>query len=111
MDLFNHGKLDEIHLHISLMKNKYDPSNSFRQWEFVIIGTLCSLWAFSLLVLVPDAPHSSRFFTYEERVILSSRKRGDHVTGSDSRKFKPDQVIEALMDPKTYLFFLFAFSK
>lgn len=62
-----------------------------------------------MFVVIPDAPHNARFFTPRERVVIASRKRGDH-TGGDSRRFKWDQALEAIMDPKLYLFFLFGFS-
>ncbi|KAJ3789806.1 MFS general substrate transporter [Lentinula aff. detonsa] len=79
------------------------------KYEFIIIGALCSTWAIVMAIFVPDSPYFSHWFTPEERLIIVSRKRGDH-NSTDTREWKPAQVLEAFIDPKTYLFFLFGFT-
>ncbi|KAJ3835329.1 MFS general substrate transporter [Lentinula raphanica] len=79
------------------------------KYEFIIIGALCSAWAIFMAIFVPDSPYFSHWFTPEERLIIVSRKRGDQ-NSTDSREWKPAQVLEAFIDPKTYLFFLFGFT-
>ncbi|KAJ3986294.1 MFS general substrate transporter [Lentinula detonsa] len=79
------------------------------KYEFIIIGALCSTWAIFMAIFVPDSPYFSHWFTPEERLIIVSRKRGDH-NSTDTREWKPAQVLEAFIDPKTYLFFLFGFT-
>jgi len=44
-----------------------------------------------------------------ERLVIVSRKRGDQ-NGPDNRHWSSSQAIEAFMDIKTYLFFLFGFT-
>ncbi|KAH7878915.1 MFS general substrate transporter [Lentinula edodes] len=79
------------------------------KYEFLIIGALCSVWAIFMAIFIPDSPYFSHWFTPEERLIIVSRKRGDY-NSTDTREWKPAQVLEAFIDPKTYLFFLFGFT-
>lgn len=79
------------------------------RYEFLIIGALCASWAFVLAVLIPDSPYRTGWFTHDERVVVLSRKRHDQQ-GTETRRYKPDQALEAFADPKTYLFFLLGFS-
>ncbi|KAG7096489.1 hypothetical protein E1B28_003919 [Marasmius oreades] len=79
------------------------------RYEFLIIGALCSAWAIFLFIFVPDSPARTHWFTREERLIIVSRKRNDHNIGG-SRQFKWNQALEAFMDVKIYLFFLFGFT-
>ncbi|KAE9406312.1 MFS general substrate transporter [Gymnopus androsaceus JB14] len=79
------------------------------KYEFLIIGALCSAWSIFMYIFIPDSPYFSRWFTPEERVIIVSRKRGDHNL-TDSREWNAAQALEAFIDPKTYLFFLFGFT-
>ncbi|KAK1234924.1 hypothetical protein PQX77_001865 [Marasmius sp. AFHP31] len=79
------------------------------KYEFLIIGALCSAWAIFLFIFVPDSPARTHWFTRQERLIIVSRKRKDQNLGG-SRQFKWDQALEAFMDVKIYLFFLFGFT-
>ncbi|KAJ4470101.1 MFS general substrate transporter [Lentinula aciculospora] len=79
------------------------------KYEFLIIGALCSAWAIFMAIFIPDSPYFSHWFTPEERLIIVSRKRSDQ-NSTDTREWKPAQVLEAFKDPKTYLFFLFGFT-
>ncbi|KAL1683548.1 major facilitator superfamily domain-containing protein [Schizophyllum commune] len=76
------------------------------KYEFIIIGALCTLWAIIMFFFVPDSPHLTKWFTREERLTILSRKRHDHA-GKERRQWDASQVLEAFIDPKTYLFFLF----
>ncbi|KAK0193417.1 MFS general substrate transporter [Armillaria mellea] len=64
------------------------------KFEFIIIGAACSLWAIVLWIF---------------RLMIVSRKRDDQNL-TDNREWKPNQVLEAIIDPKIYLFFLFGFT-
>ncbi|RSH80120.1 hypothetical protein EHS25_007322 [Saitozyma podzolica] len=78
------------------------------RWEFIIIGAACSLWAIAMAILIPDAPHSSRWFSRRECVVIMSRKRHDHYT-VDKRQLHWDQVWDTVKDVKTYLYFFLGF--
>ncbi|KAF9458833.1 MFS general substrate transporter [Collybia nuda] len=79
------------------------------KWEFIIIGALCSLWSIVLYIVVPDSPYRTHWFTRKERLVIVSRKRDDQNL-TDNRQWNASQAIEAFIDPKTYLFFLFGFT-
>jgi len=78
------------------------------KYEFLIIGALCASWSIVLFIFIPDSPYSTRWFTRQERVIIMSRKQHDYH-GPEHRQWSASQVLEAFIDPKIYLFFLFGF--
>jgi len=75
----------------------------------LIVGAICSAWAVVLFILVPDSPYSTHWFTRTERLIIVSRKRDDQ-SGPDRRQWNSSQALEAFVDPKIWLFFLFGFT-
>ncbi|KAJ7230726.1 MFS general substrate transporter, partial [Mycena pura] len=79
------------------------------KYEFIIIGALCCAWAIFMFFVIPDSPYQTHWFTRAERLIIVSRKRDDQ-NGPDNRHWSASQAIEAFMDIKTYLFFLFGFT-
>lgn len=78
------------------------------KYEFLIIGTLCSVWGIVLWIVIPDSPAHTHWFTRRERLVVMSRKRDDQ-SGSEKRQFDGQQALEAFKDPKFYLFFLLGF--
>lgn len=80
------------------------------QYEFLIVGALCTAWSIALWFFVPDSPSHTHWFTRRERLMIISRKRDDFHGIADKREWKWQQVLESLIDPKTYLFFLFGFT-
>ncbi|KAJ6485862.1 MFS general substrate transporter [Mycena sanguinolenta] len=79
------------------------------KYEFLIIGALCCGWAIFMFIFIPDSPYQTHWFTRAERLIIVSRKRDDQ-NGPDNRRWDASQALEAFMDIKTYLFFLFGFT-
>ncbi|KAJ7173761.1 MFS general substrate transporter [Mycena filopes] len=79
------------------------------KYEFLIIGALCCSWAIFMFIFIPDSPYQTHWFTRAERLIIVSRKRDDQ-NGPDNRHWSSSQAIEAFVDIKTYLFFLFGFT-
>ncbi|KAJ7746848.1 MFS general substrate transporter [Mycena maculata] len=79
------------------------------KYEFLIVGALYCGWAIFMYIFIPDSPYQSHWFTREERLAIASRKRDDQ-NGMDNRRWDSSQVIEAFVDIKTYLFFLFGFT-
>ncbi|KAG8925914.1 hypothetical protein FRC02_009347 [Tulasnella sp. 418] len=77
--------------------------------EFLIVGLCCCLWGAMIFMLVPGSPVTARWLTQEQRWIAIARLSGNQ-TGIENKTFKWYQFKEALIDPKTYLFFLFAVS-
>lgn len=78
------------------------------QWRvmFWITGGITVAWAIIIGLLMPDNPPKARFVTERQKAILVDRLREDR-TGVENKRFKLEQLIETLVDPKTWLMFLF----
>lgn len=77
------------------------------KYEFIIIGALCCAWGVVLALVLPDSPVSARQLSERERRIAVERLSGNQ-TGVENKTFKRYQLVEALTDLKTWLFFLLA---
>jgi len=55
-----------------------------------------------VLIWLPDSPVNARMLTKEERIAALERVRNDQG-GTENKKFKKDQVIEAFTDIRTWL--------
>jgi len=77
------------------------------QWLMVITGIVTLVVAALFWFLFPDSPTTAWFLTPEERVMAVLRIKVNQ-TGVENKHFKKEQLIEALTDPKTWLFALFA---
>jgi hypothetical protein len=69
----------------------------------VLFGIAVWLW-------LPDSPLTAHFLTIEERAQAIFRIKSNH-SGIEQKHFKKAQFIEALKDPKTWMFFLHAWSQ
>jgi len=77
------------------------------QWLMIITGILTFITSLSFWFLFPDSPTSAWFLTPHERGIAIARIKVNQ-TGLENKHFKKEQMIEALTDPKTWLFALFS---
>ncbi|KAF7346810.1 MFS general substrate transporter [Mycena sanguinolenta] len=77
------------------------------QWLMIITGILTFLTSLSFWFFFPDSPTNAWFLTPEERAIAVMRIKANQ-TGVENKHFKKEQMIEALTDPKTWLFALFS---
>ncbi|PPR01815.1 hypothetical protein CVT24_001679 [Panaeolus cyanescens] len=77
------------------------------QWLMIITGFLTLLTALAFWFLFPDSPTNAWFLTREERAIAVRRLK-ENQTGVENKHFKKEQMIEALLDPKTWFFALFS---
>ncbi|VUC25519.1 unnamed protein product [Clonostachys rosea] len=73
---------------------------------FWITGGMTIVWAAVIGFFLPDNPVKAKFVTEREKAIVVDRLRADQ-TGVENKQFKKDQLIEALIDPKTWLMFFF----
>ncbi|ROV93337.1 hypothetical protein VSDG_06848 [Cytospora chrysosperma] len=76
----------------------------------VITGGITVLYGILVWFLFPDNPTTAHFLTKEERAQSIMRIASNH-SGIEQKRFKKHQFIEALRDPKTWLFFLHAWSQ
>ncbi|TFY71974.1 hypothetical protein EVG20_g1010 [Dentipellis fragilis] len=72
------------------------------QWLMIITGILTLITAVCFFLFFPDSPTTAWFLTPDERAKASNQ------TGVENKTFKKEQFIEALTDPKTWLFALFS---
>ncbi|CAA7262313.1 unnamed protein product [Cyclocybe aegerita] len=77
------------------------------QWLMIITGIITLLAALAFWFLFPDSPTNAWFLTPAERA-TAVRRLKENQTGVENKHFKKDQMIEALLDPKTWLFALFS---
>ncbi|KAJ6557506.1 MFS general substrate transporter [Mycena capillaripes] len=77
------------------------------QWLMIITGILTFMTSVSFWFFFPDSPTTAWFLTPHERAMAVRRIKANQ-TGVENKHFKKEQMIEALMDPKTWLFALFS---
>ncbi|CAI7590219.1 unnamed protein product [Penicillium bialowiezense] len=87
-------------------------TGSFSPWKWfmVITGVLTVIFGVWVYLFFPDSPLHAQFLTYEERAQAILRIKENH-SGIEQKLFKRYQFIEAVKDPKTWLFFLHAWSQ
>lgn len=77
------------------------------QWFMIVTGTITVILAVFYWFLFPDSPTSAWFLTPDERSKAIQRIK-ENQTGVENKHFKMEQFVEAIRDPKTWLFALFA---
>jgi len=77
------------------------------QWLMIITGCMTLVTAVCFWLYFPDSPTNAWFFNEEEKTIAVNRIKGNQA-GVENKHFKKDQMIEALLDPKTWIFALFS---
>jgi len=76
------------------------------QWLMIITSVLGFVLSILFLFLFPDNPTNARFLTAHEQLGIVKRTRGNQI-GIETKVWKKKQLLEALYDIKTWLFFLF----
>lgn len=71
---------------------------------FIVVGAITFGWSLLLFALLPANPTSAWWLTLRQRVI-ATRRMAAARTGMANKTFKWDQCREALLDPKTWLYF------
>ncbi|KAJ9124717.1 hypothetical protein QFC24_003085 [Naganishia onofrii] len=74
------------------------------RYEFLIVGAVCAAWGISLAFTIGNSPTTNRWFTHDERLMIIARLRRNQ-TGVEGRKIRWDQIREAFLDYKTWIFF------
>ncbi|KAL4977142.1 major facilitator superfamily domain-containing protein [Aspergillus desertorum] len=80
------------------------------KWFMVITSILTIIFGVVVWHFFPDSPINASFLTHEERAQAILRIKENH-SGIEQKTFKKYQFIEAIKDPKTWLFFLHAWSQ
>ena len=69
---------------------------------YLLLGGLAILVGVCVLIWLPDSPVHARMLTKNERIAALERVRDDQG-GTENKKWKKDQIIEALTDIRTWL--------
>lgn len=72
---------------------------------FIILGVLTFLWGFAIWALLPDSISTANFLSEEERRVAANRAVISGTGTTEKTAWKWDQVVECLVDPKTWLIF------
>ncbi|KAL2202383.1 MFS general substrate transporter [Sarocladium strictum] len=80
-------------------------NGSIASWRilFIFVGLLTVITAPVIYIFMDNDVASARFLTEHERLQAIERLRANN-TGTGSRKFKWSQALEALIEPKSWLF-------
>ena len=70
-----------------------------------MLGALAIATGVAVLLWMPDSPANAQFLTREERVMAIERIR-DGQCGTENKRLKKEQVVEALLDIRTWLIVL-----
>lgn len=76
------------------------------QWLFIIFGLVTLFWAIVLLFFLPDQSQTTRWLTEEERSWAYQRVELKQKT-QQTKVWEKGQVVEAVLDPKTWFFVVF----
>ncbi|EFR02625.1 hypothetical protein MGYG_09094 [Nannizzia gypsea CBS 118893] len=76
------------------------------QYLFLIVGSVSMAWSIFALIFLPNSPMDARFLTDEEKY-HAVKRLAENKTGIVNKRWKWNQVAEAILDPKTWIIFLF----
>ncbi|THH12388.1 hypothetical protein EW145_g45 [Phellinidium pouzarii] len=82
----------------------FDPNTKFAPYKilFLMLGGLAILVGTAVLIWMPDSPVHARILSKEERIAAIERVRDDQG-GTENKRLKKAQVIEAFTDIRTWL--------
>ncbi|GAM38105.1 hypothetical protein TCE0_033r08580 [Talaromyces pinophilus] len=75
------------------------------RYQFLIIGAISSLWGLIMFFTFAENATAASWLSADEKKLAIERLR-DNQTGIKNSKVKRYQIIEAMTDPKTWIFFL-----
>ncbi|KAI6086149.1 MFS general substrate transporter [Hypoxylon rubiginosum] len=79
-------------------------------WKYIylILGAVTIVWGIVFFLFVPDSPASVKWLSEDEKVIAIQRVI-ENKTGTKSRRFAKEQVVEAITDPAVIVLGLISF--
>ncbi|KAG5984062.1 hypothetical protein E4U55_006197 [Claviceps digitariae] len=75
------------------------------RWMYIILGTATFLWAIPLFFLLPDCISEAKFLNEQERGIARTRVVVDGTGSTENSRWKWQQAVECVVDPKSWLIF------
>ncbi|KAL7006707.1 hypothetical protein EMMF5_003593 [Cystobasidiomycetes sp. EMM_F5] len=79
---------------------------SLAQWQllFILVGAITFLWSILCWFFLAGSPLEAVWLSTREKVI-ATRRLAVNMTGIENKLVKKDQIIEAFLDPKSWLVF------
>jgi MFS family permease len=83
------------------------PGSGLAGWRvmFIVLGCVTVAIGLATVLFVPDTPMKARWLSDAEKVALLKHV-SVNMTGIQNRKFRPMQIVDALLDPQLYLMVL-----
>ncbi|KAF1962096.1 major facilitator superfamily transporter [Byssothecium circinans] len=83
------------------------PGSGVAGWRvmFIVLGCVTVVIGIGTVLFVPDTPMKARWLSDAEKIALLKHV-SVNKTGIEDRKFRPQQIQEALLDPQLYLMVL-----
>lgn len=78
------------------------------QWMYIILGVATFLWSFAIWMFLPDRISTAKFLTPEERRFATDRVVVAGTGSTEKMPWRREQMVECLIDPKTWLTFSIA---
>ncbi|KAJ5455677.1 MFS general substrate transporter [Penicillium daleae] len=75
------------------------------QYQFIFIGAITCAWAIFMAFTLAERPSTAPWLKEDEKQV-AIRRLGPRHHGSNFNEIKKYQILEAVFDPKTWLFFL-----
>lgn len=74
-----------------------------KSWQalFITYGSFSVLWGLFVGYWMPDSPMKAKCFSEEDKRLMVERVRSNQ-TGLQNKRFRPEQVKEAFLDPQTW---------
>lgn len=69
-------------------------------------GSISLTWSIFAFLYLPDTPMNAWFLSEREKYFIITRL-AENKTGIVSKTWKSEQAVEAIIDPKTWIIFLF----
>ncbi|KAK6529765.1 hypothetical protein TWF281_008926 [Arthrobotrys megalospora] len=81
------------------------PGGPLKSWQalFMTYGIFSVLWGVFVLYWMPDSPMRAKCFSEEDKALMIERVRSNQ-TGLQNKKFRPEQIREALLDPQCWCY-------
>ncbi|KAG0651062.1 putative transporter [Hyphodiscus hymeniophilus] len=85
------------------------PPSSLKSWQaiFICYGSFSVLWGVFVLIFMPDSPMRAKCFSEVDKKLMIERVRSNQ-TGVQNKRFRKEQMFEALLDPQTWCYCLIA---
>lgn len=80
-----------------------------KSWQvlFITYGLITIVWGVFVAFWMPDSPMRAKCFSEQDKRLMVERVR-ENQTGLQNKKFRKEQMIEALLDPQTWGYCLIA---